>query len=208
MFCSALVVAALMTGTNCSDAIVSQSGGGGSETINASIIVNDTIVTLLADVKAGVLSLRTFAAQYKPYEGVGFSDSTSRNSAAALLWNAPCTGEFNFYLSDRTGRAAFVPGIKAFKGARDTIRCGLRKPTAFAGIIASQENAPFVIFIQGSPFCCVSDSASRFSMPYLPAGNFVVKTRPIKGRLFMSTTDYIVNTDSLGSEANVVLDDK
>jgi hypothetical protein len=195
-------------GVSCSDALLTTSDGGGSETINAKIIISDTIARFEAGAKYnGIVTLRVFSNTYKPFERIGFIDSLSGSEPAALEWNAPVAGDYNFYLSlDTAGKAAFIPGIRLKKGTRDTFDCAIKKCLPFKGKIISQASVPsFVLFIQGSPFYCISDSLLRFSMPQLPSGLFVVKMRPLKGRLFMPTNDYIVNTDSLGENVNLSL---
>jgi hypothetical protein len=199
---------AALWGINCSDALLTASDGGGSETINAKIIVSDTIVRFEADTQhSGVVTLLVFSNTYKPFERIGFLDSLSGAAIAALEWNAPISNNYNFYFSlDSAGKAAFIPGIELKKGNRDTIGFEVKKCLPFKGKISAPASAStYVLFIQGSPFYCISDSLQRFSIPKLPSGHYVVKTRPLKGRLFMSTNDYFVNTDSLGENVNISL---
>ncbi len=201
-----LVAGAMILASRCSDRMPTLSGGGGSETINAKIIVTDTVAQFQTEVKADSFSMRVFSGHYKPYERMGFADSIKNDSAGVLAWNAPFSGEFNFLLSQGGGKAAFIPNLKLKRGIIDTIHCSLSKRMAFKGRIVSGDPSPYVLFIQGTPFFCISDSASRFSMPSLPNGNYVVKTRPVKGRLFMVTNDYLVDTDSLGDKVNVTIE--
>jgi len=201
---------ALLVGTHCSNALLTASDGGGSETINATVIVSDTVARFEADAKHGeVFTIRVFSSQYKPYERIGFADSLSADSARVLSWNAPYSGEYNFHLTLGKGKAAFVTDVGLMRGTKDTIRCGLKKTLDFKGRIASRDPASsYVLFIQGSSFYCLSDTALNFSMLALPSGSYVLKTRPIKGRLFMKTNDYPVNTDSLGNNVNITLEEK
>jgi len=200
----------LILGSQCSDTILTQSGGGGSETINAKIIISDTVARFEPDIKqSDFFAIHVFDGRYKPFEGIGYADSLSGDSASLLFWHAPYAGRFNFYLSHESGYAAFAPDIKLLQGMRDTIHCSLKKRLTVKGKISSQDPvSAHVLYIQGSPFFCISDSVGHFSMPSLPSGGYVLKTRPVKGRLFMVTNDYLVNTDSLGEKVSVVLEEK
>jgi hypothetical protein len=197
----------------CSDTLMAQNGGGGSETINAKIIVSDTVARVQADLRQGTgVEVRVFARQYKPFERFGFADSVSGDAAFPLVWNAPFSGEFNFLLSaggvGTQRRAAFIPALGLSPGASDTISCALSKCVAFKGSLASPDRSQsFVLYIQGSPFFCVSDTVGRFAMPSLPSGCFILKTRPVQGRLFLKTNDYTVNTDSLGENVAITIEE-
>jgi hypothetical protein len=196
----------------CSDTLLTKDGGGGSETINARIIVSDTVARVEADLRQGeIVTVHIFTGQYKPFERFGFADSVSGDAASPPVWSAPSSGDFNFLLSAEGGtaaqKAAFIPALGLKSGARDTVPCILSKCVAFKGKIASPDRAPdIVLYIQGSPFFCVSDTGGRFTMPSLPSGSYSLKTRPVKGRLFMKTNDYTVNTDSVGENVSITIE--
>ncbi len=195
----------------CSDLFIAQNGGGGSETINATVIVSDTNARFDVDIKSGSsLTIRIYSDRYKPYERTGFADSLLSDSAASIAWRAPASGDYNFIMStDPSKKAAFISGVRLGYGIRDTIVCGMKKCIAFKGAIQSGNAAsPYLLFIQGSPFFCISDTARRFVMADLPSGCYFLKTRPVSGRLFMKINNYMVNTDSLGDNVNVVIEDQ
>jgi hypothetical protein len=208
-----LLACAASWSLRCSDSLVAQSGGGGSETINARIIVSDTVARVETDLRqGGRVAVHVFAGQYKPFERFGFADSVSGDAAAPPVWSAPFSGTFNFFLSvagdTPAQRAAFIPALGFSPGARDTVPCVLSKCVPFRGKIASPNQAPSVVlYIQGSSFFCVSDSLGRFAMPSLPPGCYTMKTRPVQGKLFMKTNEYTVNTDSVSDNVSITIEE-
>lgn len=186
---------------------VSQDGGA-SETVNAKVIVTDTLASIVLDsALEKPLSVRVYGAAYKPYEDYGFADSLS--DTGEIEWGAPSAGTYNFYLTTTSGKAAFVPGVTLTKGISDTVRCVLRTSGTITGA-CKQRNQPvipeaLVLYIQGSPFVTCTDSSQHFTLNNLPAGRYTLKTRPA-AQFFFTTNDYVIDTDSLGDNSMVYLE--
>lgn len=203
-----LFACALLAGNHCNNPTLFSQSGGASETINACVIVTDTVACIALDTALGKpLSVHVYDAAYKPYEELGFKDSLS--AVGMVVWGAPSAGTYNFYLTLESGRAAFVSGLELTQGISDTVRCVLKAGTDITGAF-KQLTLPavpevYVLYIKGSPFVTVTDSSQRFILNNLPAGHYTLTTRPA-ARFFFTTTDYVINTDSLDDNTNIYLE--
>jgi hypothetical protein len=204
----ALLLCVLLAGNLCNGPAPVSQDGGASETVNARVIVSDTLASIVLDsVLEKPLSVRVYGATYKPYEDYGFADSLS--DTGVIEWSAPSAGTYNFYLTTASGKAAFVPGVTLTKGISDAIPCVLRTGSTITGA-CKHRNQPvipeaLVLYIQGSPFVTCTDSSQHFTLNNLPVGRYTIKTRPA-ARFFFTTDDYVIDTDSLGDNSMVYLE--
>ena len=68
-----LLACALAPLIQCSDPVMSGAGGS-SQTVNAQVIFNDTIVSVIIDdTVARALTLHAYSADYMPYEKIGYA---------------------------------------------------------------------------------------------------------------------------------------
>jgi hypothetical protein len=186
-------------------------GGGGSETINAKIIIEDTTARLSRTIGSeNTVEVYIVNDLYRPYERYGLADSVTLFSDSGAQWTAPSSGKFNFFLfSQQRGLGAFINEKKLERGIRDTVTCTMKKCRQLAGIIQKATAAsPYLLYIQGSPFFCVSDSQRRFSLPTIPGGSYTVRTRSIDRSLFPATEEYAINSDILEDNVRLVLESK
>jgi hypothetical protein len=203
-----LLSCVLFAGSHCNRSAPVSQDGGASETVNARVMVTDTVASIGLDTALGKpLSVHVYGAAYRPYEDDGFADSLS--DTGALMWSAPSAGTYNFYLTLASGKAAFVPGVILTKGINDTVRCVLQTGSNITGA-CKQRNQPIisetlVLYIQGSPFVTCTDSLQHFTLKNLPAGRYTLKTRPL-ARFFFTTNDYVIDTDSLDDHSMVYLE--
>lgn len=204
-----LAIAVLFTflTMQCSDLSVS-GGGGSSETINAKIIINDTVVSVINDpANSDLLSIEAFSTNYHPYEKSGFAAKSviSNTSKSVVL---PAYGAYNFRISsgDRD-LSCFVQNTIINKGDKDTVACVLSSECNVNGKLVSRDsqtvNKKYVVSIQGSPFVCVTDDAQTFSFGTIPRGNYTLSIRPKEQRLFIANANYEFSINEVTEQARL-----
>lgn len=201
-FLSCLAVGALFCGE------MSVAGNGGSsETINAKVIVSDTLVSV-TDGKSNEtgLILETYSSDYRPYEKIGYS-AVLDNSKDKVL-KLPSVGEYNFLVRNREyNLAGFVKNIKVLHGVIDSTTCVLTTGSSVNGKLVSQGNdsldEQYAVSIYGSPFVCVTDKKQAFSMKTVPDGSYTMSVRPIGKRLFIATARYTFSTSENGERTQL-----
>lgn len=197
-----LVVGALF----CSEMSVAGNGGS-SETINAKIIVSDTLVSVTDDKGDGTgLILEAYATDYKPYEKVGYT-ATLDNGKEHIL-KLPSSGKYNFLVRSRDGTlAGFIYNIQLLPGTNDSVNCTLTSGTHVNGKLISQNsdslNEQYAVFICGSPFVSVTDENQAFSMKTIPDGSYTMSVRPVGKRLFITTARYAFTTSGNGGRTQL-----
>ncbi|MGE5671775.1 MAG: hypothetical protein ACM31E_10045 [Fibrobacterota bacterium] len=204
-----LTIAALFTflSMQCTDVSVS-GGGGSSETINAKIIINDTVVTVTNDpANSELLSIEAFSTNYHPYEKTGFAaKSALGNTSKSVVLPAP--GAYNFRIcSEDRDLSCFIQNKTINKGDRDTVVCVLYSECNVKGKLVSRDsqtvNKKYVVAIQGSPFMCVTDEAQTFTLGTIPRGNYTMSIRPKEQRLFIAHANYDFSINEIAEQARL-----
>jgi hypothetical protein len=201
-FLSCLAVGALF----CSEMSVAGNGGS-SETINAKVIVSDTIVSVTDNNGDEVsLILEAFSSDYKPYEKIGYSAILDNDKDKVL--ELPSAGDYNFLIRNREGNlTGFIKDVKVLHGAKDSATCVLTTGSSVNGRLISQGSdsldEQYAVSIYGSPFICVTDKERAFSMKTIPDGSYTMSVRPIGKRLFIATARYTFTTSENGKRTQL-----
>ncbi len=189
--------------------VTTTDNGGSSETVNARVALCGTTIRVIAE-DQGVdgLSLHAYSPDYHPYEDYGFIDSSESGGPGVLTWSAPAQASFNFLIIAKpSGSACFLQAISLGEGINDTITCTLGPCRSLAGYVTKTDSASltgqYVLSIYGSPFYGLTNSASRFTFQGVPSGSYTISVLPAAQRLFVSTADYSIVTDSLSSNAQL-----
>lgn len=191
----------------CSEMSVAGNGGS-SETINAKIILSDTLVSLIDDKgDATGLTLEAFSTDYKPYENVGYT-ATLDNDIKGQVLKLPSAGEYNFLVRNREKNlTGFIKNVQVFHGTKDSVSCVLTSGSSVNGKLISQDSdsldEQYAISIYGSPFVCVTDKKLGFSMNMLPGGNYTMSVRPVGRRLFIATARYTFSASGNGERTQL-----
>ncbi len=182
-------------------------GGGSSQTVNAQVILSDTMVSVATDDTAThALALQVYSDDYLPYEGIGYRDSIAADVSALPKWKAPKQGAFSLLITARpSGCATLMQHIELKKGLCDTITCRLGRCRDITGLVipgdsgtyASAPSMRFALSVFGSPYAAVTDSSAGFTMKNMPSGRYTIRVRSLSKRIMISTVDYPVMIDSL-----------
>ena len=182
----------------CSEMSVSGNGGS-SETLNAQIVITDTLAGIAIDKDAErPFIAQVFAADYRPYEKNGFTETVDSRTAPATL-SVPKAGVYNFLISlQNDNRACFMQQVSLLKGKTDTLQCTLSEKHAVSGHLVSSEAASvdeqYIVSIAGTPFVCATDDANSFSFDAVPAGSYTMTVQSASRRLFIAKTKYNFST--------------
>jgi hypothetical protein len=202
-FLSCLAVGALF----CSEMSIAGNGGS-SETINAKVIVSDTLVSITDDKGDGTgLILEAFSSDYRPYEKTGYTAILDNGKDQVL--KLPSAGAYNFLIrNSEHNLTGFISNILLNHGMKDSITCTLTSGSSVNGRLISQDsdslNQQYAVSIYGSPFVCVTDKKQEFSMKTLPDGSYTMSVRPVGKRLFITTARYTFSTN--GNRGRTQLD--
>jgi hypothetical protein len=182
--------------------------GGSSETVNAQILFLDTTVVVTSkDPAVSGFSLGVYSPAYRPFENYGYADSVT-GASNTLHWNAPSQGNFCLLLKAMpSGSACFLTNIVITRGMADTVDCVCGSCHDLIGRLELDGSATsaeiYALSIYGSPFYAVTDSLQRFAIRNVPSGSYTLSVRSLAKRLFISTVDYPIITDSLGTGTNL-----
>ncbi|HEX2958186.1 MAG TPA: hypothetical protein VHO70_15235 [Chitinispirillaceae bacterium] len=194
VYSSLITVCAL----SCSETPVAGNGGS-SETINAKIIITDTMVSVTDD-KADetVLTLEAFSIDYRPYENTGYIARLDSDVKKQVL-KLPAAGYYNFLVTCREQNlTGFISNVEVLHDAKNRVTCTLTSGTKVAGWLKTQGthslNEQYAVSIYGSPFVCVTDNKQSFSMGLLPDGNYTMSIRPVGKRFLISSARYNFST--------------
>jgi hypothetical protein len=183
--------------------------GGSSETVNAKVIVIDTMVSATIDDNGAMeFSMQTFAQNYRPCEKTGFSVTVVAQSGAAAMAAVPSQGIYNILLTcSARGSSCFVGDILLVKGSTDTIDCRLTETRTISGELVTADTShiddSYIVSIYGSPFYAVTDPKNGFSLIALPPGGYTLSVRSTAKRLFIGTSNYVFTTDDNTSPARL-----
>jgi hypothetical protein len=204
-----LAITALFTflSMQCGDVSVS-GGGGSSETINAKIIINDTVVSVTNDpANSDLLSIEAFSTNYHPYEKTGFTATSAfGNTSKSIV--LPAHGAYNFRIcSGDRALSCFIQNKTINKGDKDTVICVLSSECKVNGKLVSRDsqiaNKKYVVSIPGSPFMCITDEAQTFAFGTIPRGNYTLSIRPKEQRLFIANANYEFSIDEITEQARL-----
>ena len=189
--------------------VTTAGNGGSSETVNAKVAVRGTTVRVTAeDATVDGFSLRVYSQNYHPYEEYGYVDSSESSDTNILKWTSPAQATLNFLLTARpSGNVCFLQAVSLKPGINDTIECVLGPPRSLAGCVAHKDSTSlaeeYVLSILGSPFYGLTDSTGRFVFEEMPPGNYTMIVLPAAKRLFASSAEYSIVTDSIDSHAEL-----
>jgi hypothetical protein len=175
--CLVWIAAVLITLTSCSrsTAVAPPPGGSGTET-TAAITMADSLRVRLDGVSQNV-KIQVFASSYSPHSRLGYADSAIGTCPGAVALKLPDTGVYSIYIVEMdSGRSLFVDTLPP-SGSADTVLDTLKTPGGFSGTVVGDSAAagprPFYyVFIQGSPFLSLTDTAGAFSLDRVPAGTY------------------------------------
>jgi hypothetical protein len=195
----------------CSEMAVS-GGGGSSETINAKVIITDTVATVVDDHGTGSgLVLEAYSADYRPYEKTGLAKKSSADQNVKTI-SLPTTGNYNILVrNEEKNLVCFIQNVHIGKGTADSILCQLSSGRYVGGKVISQKGdtikGTFVISVQGSPFMCITDDKKEFTLKEIPGGTFTMIVRPKEQRLFIANAKYQITINDTENEKvlNVML---
>lgn len=176
--------------------------GGSSETVNASVIVKDTVLTVVApDDKATALTVELFSSAYKPFEDIGYRDSAGASGASVTL-GAQGSGTYNLLIKlNGSEKVSFLSGINMRQGTDTTAQCVLSSPNNVKGVLQFGENQcpeRYVLSIEGSPFYTMTDDSKGFMFGALPRADFMIVTYPVENRLFLKRTKFSIESEQIG----------
>jgi hypothetical protein len=158
-----------------------QLAGNSSQTGNNGIVVSVLSQTISGTTAAGA-KISVYAQNYRPYASpAGFCDSTTANdSGAFVLPNLP-QGYVNVYVRNSTdGATAFLRHIPVSADSlytyADTLD-SLEQPGFISGAATDTSGALLAlsyVFVDGSPFYCVTKNNGDFLLGPLPAGSYTL----------------------------------
>jgi len=173
--------------------------GGSSETINAQLIISDTLALVTDEHgNSSELVLEAFSSDYHPYEKSGYTASAEGKSLAL-----PHEGTYNFLLRNRENSCrGFVRNVTVAPGGGDSITCILTGGSSVDGrLVAGGSALPddqYIVSIYGSPFISVTDASKKFTLNGVPVGSYTMNVRPAGKRLFIAAARYTFTTDTTG----------
>lgn len=182
--------------------------GGSSETVNAKIIVSDTLVTVaFGNDTSEPVALYAFAPDYRPYEKTGYCDSVKGYGGTARL-AVPSRGTYNLLVAAGSKKhSCYLPSVNFTKDAPDTLEGVLVTAESISGELlasdASVKQEPYVISIFGSPFYAVSDETSHFTLDSLPKNTYTLSVRARAKRLFLATSNYTITREVFNQSTSI-----
>jgi hypothetical protein len=160
-------------------------GGGGSETVNARVIVKGN--TIAVDVHADSIrhfGIGIFCSTYNPFRDSGYSSVVERTDTVAAAWGDSLgAGTYQVMIVDTAGhtgvlfRNLTVPSVNA-----DTVGDSLVRTASLAGVLVPRVPTPldsFIAFIPGTNYWRRIDAAGRFVFPGIPPGETQVNFAPV-----------------------------
>jgi hypothetical protein len=189
------LVAALCIGLACSydRALSVDSSGSGTLTTNGIRIssrnsaLRGNVFTILADSSQEIpargmgISLQVFRSDYQPYDYKGFSATMTLDSTGSFEYDSLESGSYNVLSYDTVNAVGvFIANIPVGDSIRDY---SLKQLFDSLGIIKGSVNSISTmesnyrgVYITGTPFFTLTDSAGAFSLMRIPMGAYEVKT--------------------------------
>lgn len=155
--------------------------GGASETINATVIVQDS--SLFVNVKARdtvFADVRLLGADYNPIKNKGYYDSAFELSSDVGIKITAISGKYICIIKDRiTAKSLLVCGLEFGAGLSDTIFdslavCGSIKGNVTVSQIDSSSRSSVKVFLLGTFFQTEVDTFGEFNLNAIPAGFYSI----------------------------------
>jgi hypothetical protein len=169
----------------CAPLQTASTGGSGSETQNALIVISDH--GRLHGVSGPQDVAGAYGGSYVPYKDSGFDTTVSSSNDGGFDFGVLDTGVYNVLVQGADGaRGAFFSSIRV--GPRigpDTFGSVLGPLGSVSGTVMDTAGIAYrqlPVYIQGSPFFDKSDDTGFFSIKDVPAGSFVLATRDVVSR--------------------------
>lgn len=186
---------------HCGDMSISGNGGS-SETVNAKVIITDTVAVLTDYQGNGSgLIMEVFSTDYRPYEKCGFRVKIEKGKSGGSV-ALPSNGVYNFHIySEEKKLSSFITNRTIKNGTVDTLICTLLSECIVDGkLVSGNETVSdkrYVLSVPGSPFICISDDKHQFTFGAIPRGSFSLAVRPKEQRLLIAQAKYVFNVDEI-----------
>jgi hypothetical protein len=181
--------------------------GGSSETVNARVIITDSVVFLTEDRENCTgLVMEIFSSNYRPFEKSGYTSKiiSDRSGCSVAL---PAEGIYNFFIYSMEKKlSCFVHNQEIKKGSHDTTHYVLSSQCLVDGNLVSHDNAAsvkYIVSVTGSPFVSITDETKTFSLGPVPRGTFTLTVRPKEQRLFISNAQYEFRINEIADKAQL-----
>lgn len=192
---------------HCADMSISGNGGS-SETVNAKVIISDTVAALTDYQGNGSgLIMEVFSTDYRPYEKSGFRTKTEKGKDAGAV-ALPSGGMYNFHIySEEKKLSCFITNRRIKNGTADTLTCTLLSECIVDGKLVSGNeivsDKRYVLSVPGSPFICISDEKQQFTFGAIPRGSFSLAVRPKEQRLLIAQAKYVFKIDEISERTRL-----
>lgn len=162
LFC--IIISCNVNSTHCN--------GGATETVNASVIINDTTVTVtLKSEKPVMADIKILSENYNPVFKKGFIDSVSSiPSDSFAVFNLE-EGNYNMMIYERLSEKAIViNNIHSGKAVSESYSDSLK----YLGSISGTVNVVSMVYFRGTPYCTKTDSNGKFMFSKVPSGTLYI----------------------------------
>jgi hypothetical protein len=181
LFIRLIIVLSVLIIYGCSGNDTVQNTGGASETINATVSMCDTVVTvhIKADqiIAADIIIAK---ADYNPIRKTNYFDSVSIVSSDAGIKFVTDTGILNVFVIDRSlQKSVAFMNLEINAGKKDTVSDSLKNSGSIRGTAlyrgsGIKELTPIVVYFIGTPFFAETDRAGVFTMTGIPNGKYSI----------------------------------
>jgi hypothetical protein len=183
LFLAAL--AGLSTLISCSPWQTTTTGGSGSETQNAYVVISDNgrlYGTAGPHDRAGA-----FNVFYVPYEDSGFDTTVSSDDSGVFDFSVLDSGSYNVLVADPVFPvSAFLQGVRVGPGiGPDTFASYLGPVGSISGTVTDTAGLAYPqlpAYIPGSPFFDISNHTGFFSITDVPSGRYMILTKDVISR--------------------------
>jgi hypothetical protein len=158
------------------------STGGASETVNASIIIQDTVIEIQTTAEEDFeMEVFIINDSYSPLNKAGILDSTGIFNSSGIsnlnaLKKSNTPGIYNIFLINRDSllSCSFLQ-IPLFKCVNDTLTDTFSTPGTIKGsVTVSQKEVPVLVYLRGTPFFKQLNDDYRYTFYNVPKGTYII----------------------------------
>jgi len=149
--------------------------GGASETVNATIIIHDTLVSIQTTAKEDFKTeIYVVKDSYSPSDSTGIHTSLVISNSDALKFSIP-DGKYNIFLLNRDSllSCSFFQ-IPVFTGEKDTLTDTFSISGSISGSVTIAQPVPVLVYLQGSPFFKKLTDDSTYAFQHVPSGLYTI----------------------------------
>jgi hypothetical protein len=150
-------------------------GGGASETVNASVSIHDSTVTVTIEANHSVeFEIIITDTQYNPVSQTGINQKKIAVASVPVSFTVD-SGIYNIFILDKEMRLSrSLMYIKMWRGINDTLFDTLAQSGSIRGSVSIEQAVPIDVYLKGTPFSCTLANDYSFLLTDIPDGIYTI----------------------------------